>query len=134
MEYSLGMRLVFCLVWWWLSNYMYLLAKCDFNDVISAIYNYNGDSLWLMPDKDGGWEGPKWQPASPICLNWPETEVRSVHFFSFCHSYGVVALASPLFCQQSPFCGCMSQLKGPVNLASSLSWELVTDPRNGRLS
>ena len=68
---------------------------CDFNDVTSAIYDYNEDSLWLMPDKGGGWEGPKWQPASPMCLNWPETEVRSVHFFS-CHSYGVMALASPL--------------------------------------
>ena len=76
---------------------------CDFNDVMSAIYDYNEDSLWLMPDKGGGWEGPKWQPASPMCLNWPEMEVRSVHFFPSAILMGLWPSPAPSFANKALF-------------------------------
>ena len=31
--------------------------------------------FWLKPEKEGGWEGPNWWQASPVCRNWPEREV-----------------------------------------------------------
>ena len=54
------------------------MAHFSFNDVIYGLYNYVvivEIIFWLMPEKGGGREDPKWWQALPVFRNWPVTEV-----------------------------------------------------------